>query len=650
MSAILLFGVFTLFFLQLLTDFVHHLFAFGLLGTSIPVEIVCVLFLFSPVLLYIFRERFPNALLFGSGVVVLLTRLVEPLLTTRGRMLVSGLGAGAFLVFLPVLGWRLSRGEKKDASGSFAAGGLSALALSVLFRSLNAGVDLSTAGVFQVIGWMLAVPAAYTLWQVSRGEVPTDGQTEKSSRGQTVAASLGMVAVLTTVYFVFAAPNVLARWTGVDYPVVVLGINLSLAVFSLGFYSLPRFRALLTPGVIKAVNLLFGLALVGTILPHQLDFPDRVAGFPLYQPTHSLVAHLPLLFLILLMPVLWLDFELFLQRLTAQPARPATLAGAFTLAATFLLLLIFAHVFTTVYDYIPVIGPIFRDAFWAVHAALGLILVLAVWVLNESGQQDWIRTGRVFQHWLPALLLVSLASSAAVLWPSPIQDPLGDGESRLRVLTYNIQQGFDRRGEYNIDGQLALMQAWDPDVVGLQESGTNRISGGNHDVVRYYAERLGMHAYYGPKTVSGTFGIALLSRYPINQPQTFYMYSEGEQTAAVRAEIVVERQLIHVFVTHLGNEGPLIQQRQFLAETRGKPYLLAMGDFNFEPGSVQYAMTMEQLRDAWTEVLGREDSQELGYRKRIDHVFVSEEFTVEDAWYLDSPHSDHPALVVDLSW
>ena len=42
------------------------------------------------------------------------------------------------------------------------------------------------------------------------------------------------------------------------------------------------------------------------------------------------------------------------------------------MAALFLLLMVFFHVFTTVYDYVPVIGPLFRDRFWFVYLLAGL--------------------------------------------------------------------------------------------------------------------------------------------------------------------------------------------------------------------------------------------------------------------------------------
>ena len=101
-------------------------------------------------------------------------------------------------------------------------------------------------------------------------------------------------------------------------------------------------------------------------------------------------------------------------------------------------------------------------------------------------------------------------------------------------------------------------------IIGLQESDTARIAGGNADVVAYLADRLEMYSYYGPSPVSGTFGIALLSRYPIGNPRTYYLYSEGEQVAITDADIRIDDKSYKVFVTHLGNDGPMIQVRQML--------------------------------------------------------------------------------------
>ena len=221
-------------------------------------------------------------------------------------------------------------------------------------------------------------------------------------------------------------------------------------------------------------------------------------------------------------------------------------------------------------------------------------------------------------------------------------------DETLRVCTYNIQQGYDAQGQLNVDGQLALLRRIDADVIGLQESDTNRAAGGNADVVRYLADRLGMYSYYGPKTVPGTFGIALLSKYPIEGARTFYMCSVCEQTATIEARIQIGETTYNVYVTHLGNDGPIVQQEAVLEELASE-HVILMGDFNFRPDTAQYRMTTEVLDDAWalrwpqgTDDEGRQ------FPRRIDHVFVSPGTDVVAARYYTEPESDHPALVVEI--
>jgi len=94
-------GIVLLFFLQVLADFIEHVYVFGLLGTSIPPEIVAVLFLLTPFLL-MGRHRLPGKrYLITLLALLFIARLLEPILPTRGRMLLAGAGVGAFMLWLP---------------------------------------------------------------------------------------------------------------------------------------------------------------------------------------------------------------------------------------------------------------------------------------------------------------------------------------------------------------------------------------------------------------------------------------------------------------------------------------------------------------------------------------------------------------------
>jgi len=649
MAAITLFGILFLFFFQLISEFVEAIYAFGLLGTSIPPEIVSVLFLFTPLLLPFFRKRVSDKLHWVIGGLVIASRVIVPLLDTRGVMIVSGIGVGAFLLFIPSL-----VGSRKIKPANIAASLLLGLLLSILFRTLNSGYDISVTGDFGMIGWILAVIALALMVRELGGQVDEQHADFRSAGfGRLFGGSIGLVAVLILFYFAFTAPNVIARWTGANYPMIVVLLVVVFIGISYFLFGNSRLLIRLSPGGLLVWNSLFTLALVLTILPHQLKFPVEPSSYPFYESTIAPIWALPMIGMIAFSPVLLVDFILFYKELADSKPTLRALGGSFGLASLFLLLMIFSQVFTSVYDYIPVVGPFFRDKFWLVFLVLGAVLTLASLSLRKEAfvidpLSDQI-PGRRNIIWIIALL--GLFSIVGVFWRRADPIPLPADQQAMKILTYNIQQGYSREGLKNIDGQLDLIRDLDADVIGLQESDTSRIAGGNADIVRYFADKLDMYSYYGPKVVPGTFGIALLSKYPIENPRTFYMYSEAEQTATITAQITVNGKTFEIFVTHLGNGGPIIQQEHFLAEVAGKGNVIAMGDFNFNPDSEQYLLTTQSLEDAWL-LRCPDDVDDTGVHldKRIDHIFVSPGTQITDARYLLSPESDHPAMMVEIEW
>ena len=110
------YGIFFLFFFQLLTDFVAAVYAIGLLGVDIPPELITVLVLFAPIVLVFVRRAPGQRGLFALMLLVLITSLLELLLDTRGRMLVAGMGAGACLVLLPALLFASGQTDKGTAA------------------------------------------------------------------------------------------------------------------------------------------------------------------------------------------------------------------------------------------------------------------------------------------------------------------------------------------------------------------------------------------------------------------------------------------------------------------------------------------------------------------------------------------------------
>jgi endonuclease/exonuclease/phosphatase family metal-dependent hydrolase len=647
----LLYSVLFLFFFQVAADFIEAIYAFGLMGTSIPVEMVSLLVFFSPLLLLAFPKRLPDwtLLLLGQGVIA--SRVVEAMLDTRGRMIVSGLGVGCFLTFLPAL--LCGRGRHRPSASTLGAGMTLGLGLSALFRVLGSGYDLSLHRPYQAIGWGLAVVGSVLLFVLREPELaPVDGQTpangEHSGLGRAVGLSLGLTSAWVLLYFCFTAPNVIARWTGASYVLVVVLTMLVLCAFAFLATRVPRLYALLTPRTMLAWNALFVIALVCTILAHQIRFPPSPDAYPLFEPAVTLLHRVPLWFALILFPVILIDWTYLAREISIPKPTPRVLGASSALSSLFLLVVVLGQVFTTVYDYIPVVGPFFRDKFWFVYLVPCIVLALSTTLVRQGMPGNVSRAGKA-KLFPVAMALIGLAALAGVMLVSPRPAMPSGGRAGLRVCTYNIQQGYDERGSKNYVGQLELLRRVDADVIGLQESDTNRIAGGNVDIVRYFADKLNLHSYYGPKTVPGTFGVALLSKYPIENARTFYMYSVGEQTATLVAQIRVGDKMYNVYVTHLGNGGPIVQQEAILSEVVGKENAILMGDFNFRPDTAQYRLTTATLDDAWLLRWPQGiDDQGRRFDRRIDHVFVSPGIVVGDAQYITDPESDHPALVVAI--
>lgn len=650
---IILAGLVILIFFQLLTDFVAGIYAFGLLGSGIPVEIAAVLLFLSPVVILIGGKALRGKALVVAGELALLCRVIEPLLDTRTRMLISGLGVAILLIFLVSLVWNKGAGLVNRSGLALPAGLALAVGLSIALRSLNSSVDLSLDGASLWVGWVLAAAAALLLAvalpvpQPAPEEIP--GRT--AGRARIVGLCLGLIGVLVMFYLAFTSPGVVARWTGEDHLLILVLASGSLALFSLLLVLKSTWFSRIFPLVLLAWNLAFLIALMLTILPYQLLFPLDAAGYPFYEPAVNSLAVIPLIVTLLLYPVLILDFLLIWRTLTGAGASARLLGGGFTVAAVYMLLMIFAHVFTTTYDYFPVIGPVFRDQFWLVYLVAGLVPAMSVLL---TGQAKTTTETEATQWQAPSAFawgMVALAGlaivGAALTAATPPDEAVSSGP--LKVMTYNIRQGYSDAGLKNYDGQLEVIRQFSPDILGLQESDTNRIANGNSDIVRYFADQLDMYTYFGPKTVTGTFGIALLSRFPIENPRTFYMYSEGEQTAAIEAQILVGGKTYTIIVTHLGNGGPLVQQQALLQAVGEAENVIAMGDYNFRPDTEQYALTIGTWQDAWllkwpTGI----DDQGNNPDRRIDHVFVSLGMVVEDIRYLNSPASDHPAVLASI--
>ena len=306
-------------------------------------------------------------------------------------------------------------------------------------------------------------------------------------------------------------------------------------------------------------NLLFTLSLTGTLLAHRVPFPPAADSPAVVVGAPTWLAHVPLGLMLLLFPVLFVDLLLFLQHLQrthvpvqgqrsprrARPGWPGILLGSFALVV-----LIFVNIFTNVWGYIEPVSPLFRNTFWLAFFLLSAGISLLAWLVAR-GEPALARAGR-------STTAPGRSCRAAVIFlvtlvfalPAARVQAAASGVTSLRAMTFNTQQSNDDFGEKSFEAQLALIRQVSPDILALQESDSARISLNNNDYVRYFAEKLGYYSYYGPTPVTGTFGTAILSKYPLQNTRSVFIYSDKDETGVAEAEIEVNGMRFTIYNVH----------------------------------------------------------------------------------------------------
>ena len=673
-SEIVLFGILFFFFFEQITKFIESIYLLNLIITGINENIAAVLFLLSPIALLFFKKGLSKKAMVVLAEITIVCRVLQPFFGTQIKMILTGIGLGTFLLFLAV--YLQKRSHKSSEEGGLSLGislGFG-LALSILFRTLNYSVDLTLTFWFQWIGWILAIIAAIltiNLLRPPKIEVDiekTSDEGKYGSKWKILALCMGLFSILLLCYFAFSSPVVITRWTEGNYVAIITIVILAITGFIIVAAVKPNLITKIPSKGILLWNIVFVALLVLTIGLNQIPFAF-IASYPYFAPETTILNHIVLYVMLVLSPIILFDFVILLRELFRNRPSTRKMGAGFFASSLFSILIIFSAVFTTVWDYIPLVGPLFRDMIWLVYLVIGAFIVWPLLLVKKHSfifnKLFRIKTAKIYKT-IGVIVIIALGTivSCGVLGIPHIQ-PITD-DDMLTILSYNIQQGADEPGNMNFDGQRAVINNLNPDIVGLIESDTDRIANGNNDIVHYISDSLGYYSYFGPKTVTGTFGIALLSKYPILNPHTFYMESVGEQTAAIWAQIIVGTNTFNIFVTHLGNyrnttlgdRTQIVQQENLLTVTAGKSNVILMGDFNFEPNTEQYNITVAQLYDCWElAAYAVVDPNLPGDRiipdERIDHIFVSSQLNASVTYihYTGDYQSDHPAVftAIDLT-
>lgn len=242
---------------------------------------------------------------------------------------------------------------------------------------------------------------------------------------------------------------------------------------------------------------------------------------------------------------------------------------------------------------------------------------------------------------------------------------------QIRVGTYNIQHGrnhsrFLETGTEEIDllGVAAVLRNLAPDICALNEVRNQEQVPGLCNQAQVIAEALGYH-YVFARAIDhqgGTYGNALISRYPIRNPRLYPLIVPSEQTGdghkhedrvLLTAEITAADVSLTVMVCHfslydVGITLAIDTIAEVLAQTEGDVVL--MGDFNLTPDTPHYARLASLLSDTATGA----DSPLLTFpshapTEKIDYVFASPVFQPSEVTVPAVTQSDHRPYIVTLN-
>jgi endonuclease/exonuclease/phosphatase family metal-dependent hydrolase len=331
---------------------------------------------------------------------------------------------------------------------------------------------------------------------------------------------------------------------------------------------------------------------------------------------------------------------------------PGVLMGSFVV-----LLLIVANIFTNVWGYIKPVSPYFRNTYWLTYFLLAAGICLVLWrVQKEKPVTEPAASAGLHWGWAALLGLLFLVTVVAALPGAHVQ--VADaGRTSMVVMTMNVQGFNDDPGEKSADRQIALIQRASPDILTLQETDTNRISYNNNDYVRYLAEILGYYVYYGPTPVTGTYGTTILSKYPLENTRSVFMYSDKDETGVAEAEVTVGGRRFFIYDVHPDSSDPAMVAfaKTLLARSKDKQNVVMMGDYNLRDYEEAYKLINSVYTNVWVSIYPTKiskDGVDMSGENRIDHIFISPNLKARNPNYVLPPESatDHAVHWTEIDW
>ena len=262
---------------------------------------------------------------------------------------------------------------------------------------------------------------------------------------------------------------------------------------------------------------------------------------------------------------------------------------------------------------------------------------------------------RINIFWAPILSVVLLIAPIASFITWHDIKGIDTHSNTLTVMTYNLHNGFNTRGELDLETLATVIEENGADIVALQEISRGWLISGSVDMLSWLSQRLDMPYVSGP-TAGPLWGNAILSKYTIKDYHNYELPPDNLciKRGFIVATIDIGETELQMIATHLHHieEDTEIRQMQvpvILEYWDNTPNTIILGDFNALTDSTEMdifyqAGLIDTLFDQ-PEVLTFNSAN---LYERIDYIWLSPDIQLVESHVPFSKASDHLAVVATI--